>query len=185
MRRRVNDSNDGTHSEFMRPVGRFHRLVELIRRAVARRGIVVLILMLGVAVPERAFAQWRAEVLPGLRFGPPFKAGAVVGVAYGNRLARLPFAGPLALAEVGVGGTRASIGYFFAGPFASGIEVLGSGMRTWNNPSQLEPGQTLLGGELRLAFFLVNVGLAAFHPAAGFPEDDRRTRYYFNIGLGI
>ena len=120
----------------------------------AWRGLIVLIVVLGAVAPQRAFAQWRAEMLPGLRFGPPLKAGAAVGVAYGNRLSRLPFAGPLALAEVGVGGARASVGYFLAGPFASGIELLGSGLRTWGEPSQLEPNQTLLGGELRLAFFL-------------------------------
>jgi len=124
-------------------------------------------------------------MLPGVRFGPPLKAGAAVGVAYGNRLARIPFAGPFALAEVGLGGTRASVGYFFAGPFASGLEVLGSGLRTWGEPSQLEPNQSLLGAELRVAFFLVNVGFAAFRPVAGFPDDDRRTRYYLNVGLGI
>ena len=179
------DSNDGTHGVFRRPVGSFHLGGDLSRRAGAWRGLVTFILILGVAVPERAFAQWRAEVLPGLRFGPPLKAGAVAGVAYGNRLARLPFAGPLALAEVALGGTRASVGYFFAGPFASGIEVLGSGLRTWNDPSQLEPNQTLIGWELRAAFFLVNVGLAVFHPVAGFPNDDHRTRYYLNVGLGI
>lgn len=141
--------------------------------------------MLASAPSERAFAQWRAEMLPGVRFGPPLKAGAALGVAYGKRMARVPFAGPIALAELGLGGTRASAGYFVAGPFASGIEVLGSVLRTWGEPSQLEPNQTLAGGELRVSFFLVNVGIAVFRPTAGFPEDDRRTRYYLNVGLGI
>jgi len=141
--------------------------------------------MLGITGSERAFGQWRAEMLPGFRFGPPLKAGAALGVAYGKRMARVPFAGPIALAEVGLGGARASAGYFVAGPFASGIEVLGSALRTWRDPSQLEPNQTLAGGELRVSFFLVNVGFAVFHPMAGFPDDDRRTRYYLNIGLGI
>ena len=150
----------------------------------AWRGAAV-ILMLGGAGTERVFAQWRAEMLPGLRFGPPLKAGAVLGVAYGKRMGRVPFSGPIALAEVGLGGARGSAGYFIAGPFASGIEVLASALRTWGEPSQLEPNQTLAGGELRVAFFLVNVGVAVMHPAAGFPDDDRRTRYYFNIGLGI
>src|SRR3954470_8185394 len=139
--------------------------------------------MLGITGSERAFAQWRAEILPGFRFGPPLKAGAALGVAYGKRMARVPFAGPIALAEVGLGGARASAGSFVAGPFASGIEVLGSALRTWGDPSQLEPNQTLAGGELRVSFFLVNVGFAVFHPMAGFPDDDRRTRYYLNIGL--
>jgi hypothetical protein len=179
------DSNDGTHRVFRRAVARFRLLGESSHPAVAWRGILALILVLVVAAPEPAAAQWRAEMLPGLRFGPPLKAGAAVGVAYGNRLARFPFAGPLALVEVGLGGARASVGYFFAGPFASGIELLGSGLRTWGEPSQLEPNQTLIGGELRLAFFLVNVGFTAFRPVAGFPDDDRRTRYYLNLGLGI
>jgi len=148
------------------------------------RGAAVIV-MLGSAWTERAFAQWRAEMLPGLRFGPPLKGGAALGVAYGKRMGRVPFAGPIALAEVGVGGARGSAGYFMAGPFASGIEVLGSALRTWGDPSQLEPNQTLAGGELRLAFFLVNVGVAMLRPVAGFPDDDRRTRYYLNIGLGI
>ena len=148
------------------------------------RGVAVIVL-LGSTVTERAFAQWRAEMLPGLRFGPPLKAGAALGVAYGKRMARVPFAGPIALAEVGLGGARASAGYFVAGPFASGIEVLGSALRTWGDPSQLEPNQTLAGGELRVSFFLLNVGVAVLSPVAGFPDDDRRTRYYLNIGLGI
>jgi hypothetical protein len=108
-----------------------------------------------------------------------------LGVAYGKRMGRVPFAGPIGLAEVGLGGTRASAGYFVAGPFASGIEVLGSALRTWGDPAQLEPNQTLAGGELRVSFFLVNVGVAVLSPVAGFPDDDRRTRYYLNIGLGI
>ena len=143
------------------------------------------IVMLGSACTERAVAQWRAEMLPGLRFGPPIKAGAALGAAYGKRMGRVPFAGPIALAEVGLGGARGSAGYFMAGPFASGIEILGSALRTWGEPSQLEPNQTLAGGELRVAFFLVNVGVSMLHPVAGFPDDDRRTRYYLNIGLGI
>jgi hypothetical protein len=148
------------------------------------RGVAVVVL-LGSTVTERAFAQWRAEMLPGFRFGPPLKAGAALGVAYGKRMGRVPFAGPIALAEVGLGGGRASAGYFVAGPFASGLEVLGSGLRTWGDPSQLEPNQTLAGGELRVSFFLVNVGVAVLSPVSGFPDDDRRTRYYLNIGLGI
>ena len=40
--------------------------------------------MLGGTVTERAHAQWRAEMLPGLRFGPPLKAGAAFGVACGS-----------------------------------------------------------------------------------------------------
>ena len=148
------------------------------------RGIAVLIVMLEGTIPQRAGAQWRSEILPGVRFGPPLKAGLAVGVAYGNHMGGFPFAGPLALGEVGLGGARASVGYFFAGPFASGIELLGSGIRTWGSPSQLEPNRTLAGGELRVAFFLVNVGVAALRPVAGF-GDDRRTRYYLNVGLGI
>ena len=62
---------------------------------------------------------------------------------------------------------------------------LGSALRTWGDPAQLEPNQTLAGGELRVSFFLVNVGVAVLSPVAGFPDDDRRTRYYLNIGLGI
>ena len=144
-----------------------------------------IIVLLGSTVTERALAQWRAEMLPGLRFGPPLKAGAALGVAYGKRMGSVPFAGPIGLAEVGLGGARASAGYFVAGPFASGIEVLGSALRTWGDPAQLEPNQTLAGGELRVSFFLVNVGVAVLSPVAGFPDDDRRTRYYLNIGLGI
>ena len=140
--------------------------------------------MVQAAVPQRARAQWRAEMLPGLRFGPPLKAGAALAVAYGNHVAGSPFTGPIALGEVALGGTRASVGYFLAGPFASGIEVLGSAMRTWGSPSQLEKNRTLLGGELRGSFFLVNAGLGVFRPVAGF-GDDRRTRYYLNVGLGI
>lgn len=49
------------------------------------RGVAVIV-VLGSTVPERAFAQWRAEMLPGLRFGPPLKAGAAFGVAYGKRM---------------------------------------------------------------------------------------------------
>jgi hypothetical protein len=146
--------------------------------------VAVFIVMLEVAVPQRALAQWRAELLPGLRFGPPLRAGAAIGVGYGNRFAGSPFAGPIALGEVGLGGGRASVGLLWAAPFASGIELLGSAIRTWGSPSQLEKNQTLLGGELRAMFFLVNVGAGVFRPASGF-GDDSRTRYYLNVGLGI
>ena len=148
-------------------------------------GVSLLIVMLEATTPRSASAQRRAEALIGFRFGPPLKAGFALGVAYGDRMAGLPFAGPIVLAEASVGGTRASAGYLFAGPFASGIEVLGTAMRTWGSPSQLEPGQTLAGGELRVAIFFVNVGGAVFKPLSGFPDEDRRTRYYLNVGLGI
>lgn len=148
-------------------------------------GVFLLIVLLALTIPHRASAQWRTETVVGLRFGPPLKAGFALGATYGTRLGSVPFAGPIGIAEVGVGGVRASAGYFFAGPFASGVELLGTAMRTWGDPSQLEAKQTLVGGELRVAFFLVNVGGAAFVPVSGFPDDDRRTRYYLNIGLGI
>ena len=95
-----------------------------------------------------------------------------------------PFAGPLVLAEVALGGARVSAGYLVAGPFASGLELLGSAMRTWGSPAQLESRQTLVGGEFRASFVLVNAGVGVFRPVAGF-DGDRRTRYYFNLGLGI
>jgi hypothetical protein len=145
----------------------------------------LLIVVLQAAIPHHALAQSRTETVVGLRFGPPLKAGFALGATYGDHLGRLPFAGPIGIAEVGVGGVRASAGYFFAGPFASGVELLGTAMRTWGDPSQLEPKQTLVGGELRVAFFFVNVGGAAFRPVSGFPDDDRRTRYYLNVGFGI
>ena len=94
------------------------------------------------------------------------------------------FAGPLVVAEAGVGGGRVSAGYFFAGPVASGLEVLGSVIRTWGNTSQASPGQTLVGGEVRISFFLVNLGVGVFRPI-GHEGDDDRTRYYLNLGLGI
>lgn len=122
-------------------------------------------------------------MLPGLRFGPPLKAGAAIGVAYGNQLGRIQFAGPIALGEVGLGGGRASVGYFFAGPFASGIEVLGSAIRTWGSPSQVRKDQTLVGGEIRASFFLVNVGVGRYKtPREG---EEKNVRWFLNVGLGI
>jgi hypothetical protein len=140
--------------------------------------------MLEAAIPQRAAAQWRSELLPGLRFGPPLRAGAALGVGYGAPTGPSPFAGPLALGEVALGGARVSAGYLFAGPFASGIEVLGSALRTWGSPSQAEPWRTLVGGEFRASFFLVNAGVGVFRPVAD-SGSDRRTRYYLNVGLGI
>jgi hypothetical protein len=148
------------------------------------RIVAVLIVMLEAVIPQRVFAQWRAEMLPGLRFGPPLKAGVALGVAYGNQTGPSPFAGPIAIAEGALGGGRVSAGYFAAGPFASGIEVLGSALRTWGRPSQIENNRTLVGGELRVSFFLVNAGLGVFRPVDGVPAD-RRTRYFLNVGLGI
>ena len=142
------------------------------------------IVMLELAVPRRGFAQWRAETLPGLRFGPPLRAGFALGVAYGGRTTFAQFAGPLALAELGVGGGRVSAGYLIAGPLASGFEVLGSAIRTWGNTSQAAPGQTLLGGEVRVSFFLLNLGVGVFRPMSDLESNDR-TRYYLNLGLGI
>ena len=148
------------------------------------RYIATLIVMVQAGIPQRAFAQRRVETLPGLRFGPPLRAGFAFGAGYGGPLGPSPFAGPLVLGEVALGGARVSAGYLFAGPFASGIEVLGSAMHTWRSPAQLEAGQTLVGGEFRAMFFLVNVGLGVFRPVRGF-DGDRRTRWYLNVGLGI
>jgi hypothetical protein len=144
----------------------------------------VMIVMVETIVPQRASAQWRASAVPGLRFGPPLRAGLALGVVYGKRTAGSQFGGPIAIGEVAVAGARVSAGYLLAGPFASGLEVLGSAMRTWGSPSQLERGQTVVGGELRGSFFFVNVGGGVFRPVRGF-DGDRRTRYYLNVGLGI
>ena len=140
--------------------------------------------MLEAAVPQRVSAQSRAEMLPGLRFGPPLKAGAAVGVGYGKPMAGSPFAGPIVIGEVGFGGARMSAGYLIAGEFTSGVELLGSAIRTWGSPSQIEKNRTLLGGELRVSFFLVNAGIGVFRPTSRV-ADEKRTRYYLNIGLGI
>jgi hypothetical protein len=144
----------------------------------------VMTVMVEAVVPQRVSAQWRASAVPGLRFGPPLRAGLALGVVYGKRTAGSQFGGPIAIGEVAVAGARVSAGYLLAGPFASGLEVLGSAMRTWGSPSQLERGQTLVGGELRGSFFFVNVGGGVFRPVRGF-DGDRRTRYYLNVGLGI
>src|SRR5688572_2959285 len=109
------------------------------------------IAMVGGAFPQTAAAQWRAEVLPGLRFGPPIRAGLALGVVYGNRSPIAQFAGPIAIAEGGVGGGRASAGYMLAFPFAAGVEVLGSAVRTWGSPSQIDRKRTLVGGEIRVS----------------------------------
>jgi hypothetical protein len=143
-----------------------------------------LVVMLEAAVPKRVSAQSRAEMLPGLRFGPPLKAGAAVGVGFGRPMAGSPFAGPIALGEVGVGGARVSAGYLVAGEFASGIELLGSAIRTWGAPAQIEKNRTLLGGELRVSFFFVNAGIGVFRPTSRV-GDEKRTRYYLNVGFGI
>ena len=147
-------------------------------------GLGVFIVMVQAGIPQRASAQWRAEVLPGLRFGPPLRAGFALGVTFGNNIGVTQFAGLLVIGEVAVGGGRVSAGSLLAGPFASGIEILGSAITTWGSPSQLEQGQTLVGGELRVSWFAVNVGGAVFRPVSGF-VDDRRIRYYLNVGLGI
>jgi hypothetical protein len=148
-----------------------------------------LVLALCVAVvaagtPRRAGGQWRAETLPGARFGPPLRAGLALGAVYGNRVSFAQFAGPIVLAEAGLGGGRVSAGYLLAFPFASGVQLLGSAIRTWGSPSQIAPNQTLTGGELRIAFFSVNVGLGIFRPVQS-TEAARRTRYYMNVGFGI
>ena len=143
-----------------------------------------LIVMLEAAVPQRVSAQSRAEILPGIRFGPPLRAGAAVGVGFGRPVGGSPFAGPIAVGEVGLGGARVSAGYMIAAEFASGIELLGSAIRTWGSPAQIEKNRTLLGGELRVSFFFVNAGLGVFRPTSRV-ADEKRTRYYLNVGLGI
>lgn len=142
------------------------------------------IVMLEAGFPQRAAGQWRAEMLPGARFGPPLRAGVALGVVYGTQPSFAEFAGPIAIAEAGVGGGRVSAGYLLAFPFAAGVEVLGTALRTWGSPSQVTRNTTLAGGELRVSFFAVNVGLGVFKPVR--PDDgNRRTRYYMNVGLGI
>jgi hypothetical protein len=76
------------------------------------------------------------------------------------------------------------VGYFLGGDYASGLELLGSAIRTWGSPSQIEKNRTLVGGEVRASFFLVTAGVGVFKPV-GKPETERRTRVYFNLGLGI
>lgn len=147
--------------------------------------MVVSVVVLGAIVPEGASAQWRVAALPGFRFGPPLRAGFAMALVYGNHTAAAQFAGPMALGEVGLGGARASAGVLFAAPFVTGMEFLGSAIRTWGSPAQLEANRTLAGGELRVFFLAVNVGVGVYRPVAGFEEDDRRTRYYLNVGLGI
>ena len=144
----------------------------------------LLVVMLEAVIPQRVSAQYRAAVLPGLRFGPPLKAGAAVGVGYGKPVGGSPFAGPIAVGEVGLGGARMSAGYLVAAPFASGIELLASAIRTWGSPAQIEKNRTLLGGELRVSFFFVNAGLGVFQPTSRVAQE-KRTRYYLNVGLGI
>jgi hypothetical protein len=144
----------------------------------------VLIVMLEAVVPQRVSAQSRAELLPGLRFGPPLKAGAAIGVGFGKPMGRSPFAGPMGIGEVGLGGARVSGGYLIAGEFASGIELLASALRTWGSPSQIEKNRTLVGGEVRVSFFFVNAGFGVFRPTSRV-ADEKRTRYYLNVGLGI
>jgi len=153
------------------------------RLSASRGGLlafVLLIVMVGAAFPQRAAAQWRAVTLVGARFGPPLRAGFAVGVAYGNRSRIAEFGGPIVLAEAGLGGGRLSAGYFLAFPFVSGMELLGSAVRTWGSPLNADPKVTLIGGELRAIGFAVNVGLGAFRPVG-----EGETRYYLNIGLGI
>ena len=149
-----------------------------------RRALAVSFALLALAVPRRALTQWRAEMLPGLRFGPPLRAGFAMGIGYGNQAAAAQFAGPMVIAEAGVGGGRVSAGYLFAGTTASGVELLGSAIRTWGSPSQVDRKRTLAGGEVRISAFLVNVGVGVFRPVNGM-KSDRRTRYYLNFGLGI
>ena len=145
---------------------------------------VLLFVVIGGGVPQRAAAQWRTETLVGARFGPPLRAGVAVGMVYGNASRIAQFGGGIALAEVGLGGGRISAGYFLAYPFVSGVEVLGSLVRTWGSPVQADPNATLLGGELRAIGFAVNVGLGIFRPV-GETSGDNGARYYINIGLGI
>lgn len=136
-----------------------------------------------VGGPSRVGAQWRTEVLPGLRFGPPLRAGLALGVTYGTQVSFAQFAGPMAVAEAGIGGGRASAGYLFAFPFASGVQVLASAVRTWGSPAQADRKETLVGGELRVSFLSVNVGVGVFRPTVS--GDDRRSRIYMNAGFGI
>ena len=143
-----------------------------------------LIVILEALVSQRVSAQSRAEVLPGLRFGPPLEAGAAIGVGFGKPMWGSPFAGPIGIGEVGLGGARVSAGYLIAGEFASGIELLGSAIRTWGSPSQIEKNRTLLGGEFRVSFFFVNAGFGVFWPTSRV-AGEKRTRYYLNLGLGI
>jgi hypothetical protein len=146
--------------------------------------LAVLIVVLESVVAQRAAAQWRTEVFPGVRFGPPMRASLALGVVYGNRTRFAQFAGPIGLMEAGVGGARVSAGYLMAFPFATGVEVLGSAIRTWGRPAQAAAGRTLVGGEVRVLVFAVNAGLGVYRPTRGI-GDDRRTRYYLNLGLGL
>ena len=146
--------------------------------------LALLIVMVGAAFPQRGAAQWRAETLLGARFGPPLRAGLAVGVVYGKRSRLAEFSGPIAIGEAGLGGGRLSAGYLLAFPFVSGVEVLGSAVRTWGSPWNADPNVTMVGGELRAIGFAVNVGLGVFR-RVGAGDGEGETRYYMNFGFGI
>ena len=154
------------------------------RRVVSRRRIGATVAILVLCALRPAEAQWRVEPLLGLRFGPPLKAGVAFATTYGSSAGAAQFSGLIVIAEPGHGGARASLGYLWAEPFASGLTMLGSVIRTWGSPAQVPPNRTLAGVEVRAMFFIVNVGVGVFQPVDGF-GDDRRTRYFLYGGLGI
>jgi hypothetical protein len=103
----------------------------------------------------RTDSTTRFHVLPalGVHIGTPQRASAALGIVVGEDFVRegRDHSRNIALfAEPGLGAGRASLAYVSHGygSFGSGFGFAATALRTWQEPWQLEPNQTYVGGEV-------------------------------------
>jgi hypothetical protein len=132
------------------------------------------------------------HILPalGLQVGTPQKASAALGVVFGQELSRngREHSRNVALyVEPGISAGRASIAYVDHGygSFGSGFGLAATGMRTWNEPWQINPDQTYVGGEV-LVWPILFVGprVGLFRNVSSV-ETSPHWFWSFSFGIGL
>ena len=110
-----------------------------------------------------------ANVRPlfGARVGPPFRAGAYLGIV-ANRAPgpHGDYDGRTIGIEAGIGGGQLTFGRA-AGSLFGGVRYHVALLHTWGDSQNVAPGQTYIGAEFRLMIVAVGVGVGAYGRIAG------------------
>lgn len=126
----------------------------------------------------------------GVQIGTPQRASAALGIVLGEDFLRdgRDHSRNVALfAEPGFGAGRASLAYVSHGygSFGSGFGVAATALRTWNEPWQLDPNQTYVGGEVLIwpiLFVGPRIGLLRNVSSV---ETSRHWFWSFSFGVGL
>lgn len=140
----------------------------------------------------RTDSTTRFHVLPalGVQIGAPQRASAALGIVVGEDFVRegRDHSRNVALfAEPGIDAGRASLAYVSHGygSFGSGFGIAATALRTWNEPWELDPNQTYVGGEVLfwpILFVGPRVGLLRNVSSV---ETSRHWFWSFSFGIGL